>query len=196
MTMPSQIMVRPQGVLAGNGVVEGNVINTGGRLEARADSPDADPGTLTIVGSLNISSPTAVVSVVLGGTLPRFAAFADCRRRPCHPQRPPGSRRPRPASSSIPARPSKSYATRGAAGSSRPSSSPGARVSASYGPNSLILRVVCPADWDTSGLVNSADFFEFLAAFFRNDADFNNDNITDSQDLFDYLGAFFGPCVD
>src|SRR5262249_7289360 len=72
----------------------------------------------------------------------------------------------------------------------------GAGVSLIYGPTSVTVRVVCPADWNADNSINSADFFEFLNAFFLGDADFNNDNFTDSQDFFDYLAAFFGPCVD
>lgn len=45
-------------------------------------------------------------------------------------------------------------------------------------------------------MVNSQDFFDFLAAFFNADpaADFNNDGVSDSQDLFDFLGVFFVGC--
>jgi len=52
----------------------------------------------------------------------------------------------------------------------------------------------CTADWNHDGTVTSQDFFDFLAAFFNNNADFNNDGMTNSQDFFDFLAAFFTPC--
>jgi hypothetical protein len=54
----------------------------------------------------------------------------------------------------------------------------------------------CRADWNQSGDVNSADFFDFLNAFFASDpaADFNADSIVNSQDFFEFLAAFFAGC--
>jgi enterochelin esterase-like enzyme len=56
--------------------------------------------------------------------------------------------------------------------------------------------VVCPADHNADGDVNSQDLFNFLAAFFVADpiADFTADGTVNSQDFFEYLGAFFVPC--
>jgi hypothetical protein len=52
----------------------------------------------------------------------------------------------------------------------------------------------CPCDLDSSGFVNSQDFFDFLLAFFSGNADFNGSGATNSQDFFDFLVCFFGTC--
>ncbi|MGE3108596.1 MAG: M14 family zinc carboxypeptidase [Phycisphaerales bacterium] len=52
----------------------------------------------------------------------------------------------------------------------------------------------CPADVNGDMMVNSQDFFDFLGAFFADDADFNHDGMTNSQDFFDFITAFFTPC--
>jgi hypothetical protein len=74
----------------------------------------------------------------------------------------------------------------------------------SYGPVALPPRpfsaflnvILCPADFNHSGTVDSQDFFDFLAAFFALDpsADFNHSGAVDSQDFFDFLTAFFAGC--
>jgi hypothetical protein len=54
----------------------------------------------------------------------------------------------------------------------------------------------CAADFNTDGVVNSQDFFDFLNAFFKGNpiADFNNDDVINSQDFFDFLNTFFAGC--
>lgn len=65
----------------------------------------------------------------------------------------------------------------------------------------IALRLIeggdeCLADFNTDGIVNSQDFFDFLTAFFAAapDADFNADGLINSQDFFDFLTAFFAGC--
>ncbi|MBC7771174.1 MAG: hypothetical protein H7210_01635 [Pyrinomonadaceae bacterium] len=54
----------------------------------------------------------------------------------------------------------------------------------------------CAADFNDDSSVNSADFFDFLTAFFTSApaADFNADGHVNSQDFFDFLAAFFAGC--
>jgi hypothetical protein len=52
----------------------------------------------------------------------------------------------------------------------------------------------CPADWNHDRVLNSQDFFEFIADFFAGSADFNHDGVTNSQDYFDFVSAFFAGC--
>jgi len=60
----------------------------------------------------------------------------------------------------------------------------------------LVVQPVnnCPCDWNLDGFVTSQDFFEFITAFFADNADFNNDGVTTSQDFFDFIGCFFSGC--
>lgn len=54
----------------------------------------------------------------------------------------------------------------------------------------------CPADFNQSGDVSVQDVFDFLGAFFANDAsaDVNMSGDVSVQDVFDYLGLFFAGC--
>jgi hypothetical protein len=70
----------------------------------------------------------------------------------------------------------------------------GAGAATGSGTLSISCGGHCPADWDMSGAVNSADFFAFVLDFFAGNADFNHSGETNSQDFFDFLTAFFAGC--
>ncbi len=61
-------------------------------------------------------------------------------------------------------------------------------------PAILTVTAACPCDWNASGTLSSQDFFDFIAAFFIDNADYNNDGQTTSQDFFDFLACFFAGC--
>jgi len=54
----------------------------------------------------------------------------------------------------------------------------------------------CVADFNSDGLTNSQDFFDFMTAFFASEpsADVNHDEFINSQDYFDFVTAFFAGC--
>ncbi|MBC7771332.1 MAG: S8 family serine peptidase [Pyrinomonadaceae bacterium] len=52
----------------------------------------------------------------------------------------------------------------------------------------------CTCDWNGSGSIDSQDLFDYLSAFFANNADYNADSFTNSQDFFDFLSRFFAGC--
>jgi hypothetical protein len=58
----------------------------------------------------------------------------------------------------------------------------------------VLLSPACPADWNADALLNSGDFFDFLADFFAAAADYNDDGETNSADFFDMLTDFFSGC--
>ncbi len=71
----------------------------------------------------------------------------------------------------------------------------GFRVSTRYA-FSTAATPTCPADFNADGIANSADFFDFITAFFGSlpSADVNNDMQVNSQDFFDFLADFFAGC--
>ncbi len=57
----------------------------------------------------------------------------------------------------------------------------------------------CPCDWNSSGTINSQDFFDFIACFFGacqsgQTGDYNTDGVINSQDFFDFLNCLFEGC--
>ena len=67
------------------------------------------------------------------------------------------------------------------------------------GGSSVYVIDLCPADYDNSTVVNSADLFAFLADWFAADADANFDNYgstPNSADLFGFIEAWVNGCDD
>lgn len=62
--------------------------------------------------------------------------------------------------------------------------------------NVRVVEEPCPSDFNSDGMSNSQDFFDFITAFFAGEprADFNNDGVTNSQDFFDFITTFFAGC--
>lgn len=60
--------------------------------------------------------------------------------------------------------------------------------------STVFSSLVCLADWNMSGTVDSQDFFDFLTSFLAGEADMNDDGFTNSQDFFDFISEFFAGC--
>ncbi len=60
----------------------------------------------------------------------------------------------------------------------------------------FILYGACPADFNGSGTVSVQDIFDFLAAYFANEAaaDVNHSGSVTVQDIFDFLATYFAGC--
>lgn len=58
-------------------------------------------------------------------------------------------------------------------------------------PGTCVGPPTCRCDWNRDRILNSQDFFDFLAGFFVGMGDYNMDGVTNSQDFFDFLGCFF-----
>ncbi len=54
----------------------------------------------------------------------------------------------------------------------------------------------CVCDFNNDTVIDSRDYFAFVASFFAGSGDINGDNITTSQDFFDFVGCFFAGCPE
>jgi len=69
---------------------------------------------------------------------------------------------------------------------------PSAYAAPLSGPTRGIMEfTTCPCDGDSDGSRTSADFFDFLSAFFAGQADLNCSGSTTSDDFFEFLTCFF-----
>jgi len=64
------------------------------------------------------------------------------------------------------------------------------------GTSDIRLTVTCGADFNADGVVNVADIFAFLSAWFASapGSDFNGDTVRDVSDIFAFLSAWFAGC--
>lgn len=58
----------------------------------------------------------------------------------------------------------------------------------------MLVLPECPCDFNNDVVVDTRDYFAFIALFFVNNADINGDGMTTSQDFFDFLSCFFSGC--
>lgn len=58
----------------------------------------------------------------------------------------------------------------------------------------MAVLPACPCDFNNDAIIDSRDYFAFIASFFANNGDINFDNATTSQDFFDFLSCFFAGC--
>ncbi|GEM_PF-2558569 len=63
-------------------------------------------------------------------------------------------------------------------------------------PPAAPTEVLCPADFDASGIVSYNDLFMFLDLYFAGDkkADMNLDGFLGAGDIFDYIAHFVDAC--
>lgn len=73
---------------------------------------------------------------------------------------------------------------------------PGPAAGSGQHRKTLVPRPRCAGDFNANGVLESEDFFEFLAAFFAGDprADVNQDGTAISHDFFEFLTALFAGC--
>lgn len=58
----------------------------------------------------------------------------------------------------------------------------------------MTVLAQCVCDLNNDVIVDTRDFFAFMASFFAGSADINRDGVTSSQDFFDFIGCFFAGC--
>ncbi|MBC7773159.1 MAG: multicopper oxidase domain-containing protein, partial [Pyrinomonadaceae bacterium] len=58
----------------------------------------------------------------------------------------------------------------------------------------MLVLPQCVCDFNSDVIVDTRDYFAFIALFFVNNADVNDDGVTTSQDFFDFIGCFFAGC--
>jgi hypothetical protein len=55
--------------------------------------------------------------------------------------------------------------------------------------------IVCPADWNRDGLLDSGDLAAFATSWWAGQADFDENGVHDSRDWLAYLRAFAAGCA-
>ncbi|MGE3110132.1 MAG: multicopper oxidase domain-containing protein [Phycisphaerales bacterium] len=58
----------------------------------------------------------------------------------------------------------------------------------------MAVLPACVCDFNNDAILDTRDYFAFIASFFAGSGDINGDNVTTSQDFFDFIGCFFAGC--
>ncbi|HLO41022.1 MAG TPA: GC-type dockerin domain-anchored protein, partial [Phycisphaerales bacterium] len=179
------------GTLGGRGLVDSNVINSGGVI-----SPGASTGTLTIEGNLLQQESAEMHIEVGGGNTGEYDTLKVLGSASLN-----GVLRLTNLNGFI-ADPGQQFTVVNSTGvmsgtfSQIIQPTTGPRWGVAYINNSVILTAFCGADFDGTGFVDTDDFTAFVTAFEAgtDDADFDGTGVVDTDDFTAFVIAFEAGC--